>query len=157
MLHPVKRRLVRWYWKYWSDRGRDDILIFVRVVRAVTPYWHLPVDLSFLHEKVVVWWWQAESEGGKIRRYWSYHGHQSVSHPASQLGSNPNHIFYSYFASGKAWTRAFCKFFCYWHWPRKSESIVFPIRKIMNTTLGVLWLWIIEMIVALDSNFDSVP
>ena len=31
------------------DQTKDDILIFV------TPYWHLPVDLSFQHEKVVVW------------------------------------------------------------------------------------------------------
>ena len=33
------------------DQSKDDILIFVIVV---TPYWHLPVDLSFLDEKVVV-------------------------------------------------------------------------------------------------------
>ena len=27
------------------DQTKDDILIFV------TPYWHLPVDLSFQHER----------------------------------------------------------------------------------------------------------
>ena len=49
------------------DQSKDDILIFVIVV---TPYWHLPVDLSFLHEKVVVWWW-----------WWWWGGHRDTQGP----------------------------------------------------------------------------
>ena len=80
----MKRRLVCWCDDIVSiDQSKDDILIFVIVV---TPYWHLPVDLSFLDEKVVVWWLGRQGETGTQGTHHTCHYFRS---PINDVISSP--------------------------------------------------------------------